>query len=119
MSEVLFTDTLVVWTQNVMHTSGSCRFNEQIFKKVSFCCFHIIGFWLIDLAFISAYSFRALDEARILSLERLPTIKICSNSSTLLNITWAWASLKTELMSRATFNGFGIVCPWILCAVTA
>ena len=28
MSESLFTDTLVVWTQNVMHTSGSFRLNN-------------------------------------------------------------------------------------------
>ena len=75
------------------------------------------GLKMIDLEFISSNSTNALAEALIFSSGKLCKMNTCSNSSTRLNITWAWASSKMDAMSKATFNGFGIVCPCILCAV--
>merc|ERR1712030_189923 len=41
------------------------QFSDAIFKKFSFFCFHGVGFWFIDLSFISFNSFNAFGDARI------------------------------------------------------
>ena len=96
------------------------QFNEAILIESLSSFSQASGLLLRQILFILFNSFIALfDVLKAFLASNLPTMKTCWRSSTLLSITYPWASSHTVSKWIPTLSGFGIVCPWILWAVMA
>ena len=110
-----------VWAKMSCLMSLKCLWMDLIFNVNDLIC------WLFELchrwgwrfmAFCFIFSLAAKERGNVEILSGLKLIS-CSWTSDwiLLRMTYAWPVVKIDLKSATNFSGYGIVWPWILCAV--